>query len=93
MFKNNPSSGSAGYRLLHPFSEKSEPDPRVEPGTLESATYKIPSRVGVYTSNLVTDGQTDRLGFPHPPHWSSKAFEKHFSETLLLYTHTSTSYI
>ena len=44
------------------------------------------------TSNLVTDRQTDRrtdgqtdrqtdrLGFPHPPHWSSKAFEKHFSE-------------
>ena len=22
---------------------------------------------GVYTGNLVTDGQTDRLGFPHPP--------------------------
>ena len=29
-------------------------------------------------SNLVTDGQTDRLGFPHPPHWSSKAFEAFF---------------
>ena len=38
---------------------------------------------GVYTGNLVTDRQTDGqtdLVSPTPPHWSSKAFKKHFSE-------------
>ena len=66
-------------------SVKKSAGPQNRTRDLKISHLKISKVVLVfYTSNLVTDRQTDRqTWFPPPPHWSSKAFEKHFSETNL----------
>ena len=70
-------------RSVKKVSKKVSRTPESNPGPLKLATHKIPSRVGVYTSNLVTDRQTDLVS-PTPLIGRQKLL-KHFSETRLLY--------